>query len=131
MFKIYPRPVETNIRVETFPIPVDISIAGGTERLHRRAKELLTELNIGLSDLSDCRLELIHGVVPVEGHDAYSLVIEVNRIQIESETEEGLAHGLASLAEVFFAASISDTKLVPTMVIEDAARLPYRGVIEG
>ena len=100
------------------------------DTIHQRVAKLFKESGIEIAP-SDYPIEFAEASVPVEGHDPYRLTIEVHRALIESETEEGLAYGLASLAEVFSEADRSDTKLVPTAVIEDAARLPYRGVIEG
>lgn len=131
MLTIYPKPKEVKSGVETFPLPESLSITGGTARLEQHARDLFQDLGIDLVDASDTQIALVKTSVTVEGYGAYCLTIQVNRIRIESETEEGLACGLSSLAEVFFVAAGSDSKLVSTLVINDASRLAYRGVIEG
>lgn len=122
MLKIYPAPIKVTQRVESFTIPESISITGCTDRLRLHAEDLFADLDIDLVEVktSDTQVELLKQPVSLEGHGAYVLTIDMQRIRIESETEEGFAYGLASLAEVFYLASISDSKLVNTAVISDA-----------
>lgn len=71
-------------------------------------------------DGAPIKLSLVAGSQPKDG---YKLRIKLARIDIESATEAGLVHGLATLRQIF----LQSPHALPCLEIEDWPDLPVRG----
>ncbi|AYD46285.1 beta-N-acetylhexosaminidase [Arachidicoccus soli] len=86
---------------------------------------------IELSKESSRKNSIIFNLTPKQPNDtlgAYSLTVTDNSITIDASSEEGLFYGMQSLIQLL-PTTASTTLNIPGVVIKDAPRLAYRGMM--
>ncbi len=86
---------------------------------------------IELSKESSRKNSIIFNLTPKQPNDtlgAYSLTVTDNSITINASSEEGLFYGMQSLIQLL-PTTASTTLNIPGVVIKDAPRLAYRGMM--